>query len=211
MNGYIAAKRKVPLKFKVLNGFVRIRKPALVVPLMVCTGGLYGLYWLFRTSEELREALREDDEIRPVFELLLTLATLGLYGFWIMVRNARKVHTSSLYFRRSHVDLSHTLGWLYFFTPFTLGITFFVAVAKVQAQLNDFATLAAERERARSAGSVSTPSLERRVLLAPASSRRLPVESEPSSEDDRVSPLPVVSPEASAAKAGIRTRQRAFE
>jgi hypothetical protein len=219
MNGYAAAKRKVPLKFKVLDEFVHVRTPALVVLFTLCTGGLYGLYWLYRTSAELHEALREDEEIRPALEILLTVLTLGLYGFWIVLRNARKVHTASLYFRRSHVDLSHTIAWLYFFAPFTVGITYLVAVAKVQAQLNDFAVLARERARARSAGSVSTPSLERRVMLVPASSRSLLVD--PPSEKDvlqaaasesRVSPLPVISPEASAARArSFKTRQGVFE
>jgi hypothetical protein len=215
MDGYIAAKRKVPLKFKILNGFVRIRRPALVVALTLCSGGLYGLYWLYRTSAELCGSLREDEEIRPALELLLTVCTLGLYGFWTLLRNARKVHTASLYFRRNHTDLSHALGWLFFFAPFTLGITFLVAIAKVQAQLNEFAELAAMRDRARSAGAVSTPSLERRVLLVPAtSSRRLPTEQEsddpssplPALADARESPLPVVSPEASAARDGSLKR-----
>jgi hypothetical protein len=197
---------------------------------IVATAGLYGVYWLYKSSVELRAALQDDDEIHPLLETMLVVCSVGLYGIWLLLRNARKVHSTSLYFRRSHRNLSETIGWLTFFAPFTFGISLLVAAHMVQAQLNAFADLAAERERSRRAGSVSTPNLVRKVMLVPASisSRRLPAAldsdngaaSEPSDDpsgrvsgvvDREPSPVPraasstltAVSPEESA-----RTRLR---
>lgn len=178
MTGYHAAKRKVPLKFKLLGGIVRTRHPALLVVLTTLTLGFYAFYWLHEMGAALHDAIGDEREIRPTLETILNVCTFGLFGLWLMVRNARKIHATSLYFRRSHRDLSPSLIWLTFFAPFTFGLTLFVAMVRLQEQVNSFSRLADERTRARSAGSVSTPSLERKVMLKPMVPSRIPAESE---------------------------------
>jgi hypothetical protein len=169
-DAYRAARRKVPLKFYLRGGHMHPQDPTVVVTLTAVTLGLYGLLWLYRTSRSLRNTTGEP-QIHPLIELVLTLGTGGLFGLWASFRNTRMVHATSLYFRRSHRDLSNEVLWMFFFAPFTLGVTLLVAMFKQQVQLNEYAKLSDERERARIAGSSSTPSLERVVPIVPVSTR----------------------------------------
>jgi Domain of unknown function (DUF4234) len=171
-DAYRAAKRKVPLKYKLYGGHIEDIEPWKVVVPTVLTLGLYGFYWQYRASAGVREASHEK-QVHPALEILLSVCTLGLFSLWAMFRNARRIHACSLYFRRSHKDLSELLLPLYFFAPFTIGITLLVAMAKSQEQLNDFAQLTGERERARAAGDASTPSLLKQVAIVPISARRV--------------------------------------
>jgi hypothetical protein len=171
-DAYRAAKRKVPLKYKLYGGYIEDVDPWKVIVPTVLTLGLYSFYWQYRASMGIREASHEK-QVHPALELLLSVCTLGLFSLWAMFRNARRMHACSLYFRRSHKDLSELLLPLYFFAPFTVGITLLVAMAKSQEQLNDFAQLTEERERARAAGDASTPSLLKQVAIVPISARRV--------------------------------------
>jgi hypothetical protein len=170
-DAYRAAKRKVPLKYKLYGGHIATIEPWKVVTATGLTLGLFGLYWLYRCSSAIRRSTHEA-QIHPALELGLVVLTGGIFGLFAMVRNVRRLHATSLYFRRSHEDLSDLLFWLYFFAPVTLGGTLLYAVSKVQAQMNDFSELTDERERARLLGNDSTPSLKKPIKIEPSSARR---------------------------------------
>ncbi len=54
--------------------------------LIVITGGIYGLYWLYCMGEELRELSGEPRLPRGGTLVLLTVVTLGIYHwYWIFV------------------------------------------------------------------------------------------------------------------------------
>jgi hypothetical protein len=63
----------------------------LVVALSVLTFGLYAYYWLYKTTDELREESGRDD-LHPIVDLLLALVTFGLWGLWAGYRNAKITH-----------------------------------------------------------------------------------------------------------------------
>lgn len=59
------------------------RDPIMTLVLTLVTCGLYGLYWLFVTTEEVNKGLGRE-EYNFVKEFLLTMVTCGLWGmFWM--------------------------------------------------------------------------------------------------------------------------------
>jgi len=62
-----------------------------VTLLCFVTCGIYALFWKYRTTHELRGATG-DDGLNPLTDLVLTLATCGLWGIYTDFRNAQKAH-----------------------------------------------------------------------------------------------------------------------
>jgi hypothetical protein len=57
------------------------QSPAMVIILTVVTCGLYGLYWYYRTSEDIQDAAGVRD-VSPGMEVALILVTCGLYTIY---------------------------------------------------------------------------------------------------------------------------------
>lgn len=81
------------------------RNPALVVALALITFGLYAYYWLYKTTDELREESGRDD-LRPIVDVLLALLTFGLWGLWAGYRNAKVAHELFEELGAEHTDRS---------------------------------------------------------------------------------------------------------
>jgi hypothetical protein len=113
---------------------IKPREPAVVVILMLVTFGLYGLYWLYRTSDELHRATR-DPAIRPGIDLLLTLLTCGLWTIYVMYRNAQRAHALLWQFDPYRRDPSQTVLILSVISYF-VGFTGLVAAFLTQQELN---------------------------------------------------------------------------
>jgi hypothetical protein len=150
IDAYDAARARVPIKFRLAGGALPSRRSLRTALWCAVTFGLYGLFWNYQVSRGLRDTLGLK-RYHPVRELVLTLLTLGLYGLWLPVRHARRVHSASLFFQRSHVDISQRVLWAMMLAPFTMGLSALWGVMHVQRQLNRFSRLANERERERRA------------------------------------------------------------
>ena len=81
------------------------RSPVAVVLLSFVTFTLYAYYWLYKTTDELREETGRDD-LSPVLDVILTLATFGLWGLWAAYRNAKIVHEEMELRGKVHTDRS---------------------------------------------------------------------------------------------------------
>jgi hypothetical protein len=116
---------------------VKKRNPLLVAALAFVTCGLYGYYWLYATTEELREESARD-ELRPFVDVLLAALTCGLWGLWAGYRNAQVAHEL---FREHGVEHADRSGPVAIFGALTLvsGWAWLVALALLQEDLNRLA------------------------------------------------------------------------
>ena len=57
------------------------RSIAEVIVLTLVTCGIYGLYWIYAFSTDIKTYL-DDETINPGLELLLTIVTCGIYGIY---------------------------------------------------------------------------------------------------------------------------------
>ena len=60
---------------------IQKRGIAEVIILSLVTCGIYGLYWLYAMSKDIKTYL-DDETIDPGVELLLTIVTCGIYGIY---------------------------------------------------------------------------------------------------------------------------------
>ena len=81
------------------------RSPLVVVLLSLCTFTLYAYYWLYKSTEELREETGRND-LSPLLDVFLTLATFGLWGLYAAYRNAKIVHEEMELRGQVHTDRS---------------------------------------------------------------------------------------------------------
>lgn len=58
-----------------------VRSIAMVIIFSFITCGLYSLYWLYVTTDEVKQYLN-DSTIDPSIDLILTIITCGLYTFY---------------------------------------------------------------------------------------------------------------------------------
>lgn len=119
------------------------RHPAVVVLLSLVTCGLYGVYWLYRTTAELRNATG-DDRLRPGVDLLIGLLTLGLWYIFVQYRNARVIHRARSAFEPGVSDHSVLVLVLNVLALF-VGVTGLVAIYVLQGDLNELAREEPER------------------------------------------------------------------
>ena len=72
------------------------RSVGMVILLSFVTCGLYLIYWLFKTSQELQEAANEDESLSPAIELLLIFVTCGLYTYYWFYKYGKKIYKIQL-------------------------------------------------------------------------------------------------------------------
>ena len=58
-----------------------VRNPFVVYILTMVTCGIYGIFWIYKTSEELNAALGRED-FNPTMEVVLGMVTCGLWILW---------------------------------------------------------------------------------------------------------------------------------
>jgi hypothetical protein len=112
------------------------RDLAVVALLTIFTCGLYGLYWQYKTTEELAASTRK--ELNAGLELLLTVVTCGVFGIYAHYRNAQVVTEQLRALRGSHDDKS-TLILVLDLASLAVGVTWIVAVVMLQDELNTLA------------------------------------------------------------------------
>jgi hypothetical protein len=118
-------------------GAVQERNSVVVLVLSFVTCGFYALYWIYKTSDELREQTG-DTSINPALDLLLSIVTCGIWGIYAEYRNAQKVHAQLVASNPYRKDQSQTVLILNIASLF-VGITGLVAIYVVQEELNQLA------------------------------------------------------------------------
>lgn len=116
---------------------MRKRNPLAVVALTLVTFGIYAYYWLYKTTDELREKTGRED-LHPAVDVLLALITVGLWGIWAGYRNARIVHEELTDRGEEHSDRSLAVAGISALSLVS-GWAWVVAMAVLQEDLNRFA------------------------------------------------------------------------
>jgi hypothetical protein len=102
--------------------------------LSVVTCGLYYLWWMYTTDQELKEAL-QDNDINPGTDLLLTVVTCFMWSIYVEYRNAQKVHAALLSrdpYAKDHSDAVIMLN----VAGYVVGMTWIVATYILQEEYN---------------------------------------------------------------------------
>lgn len=60
----------------------KAREPVLVLICYLITCSLYGVYWHYKVSGEIQQALGRMDDVPPGLEILLIIITCGIYGIY---------------------------------------------------------------------------------------------------------------------------------
>lgn len=110
------------------------RSPVAVAILAFVTFTLYGYYWLYKTTGELREETGRGD-LSPILDVLLTAVTFGLWGLYAAFRNARIVHEEMELRGVEHTDRSLPVA-LFGALSAVSGWAWLVSMALVQEDLN---------------------------------------------------------------------------
>ena len=113
------------------------RNTFVVLILMVITFGIYGIFWMWKTTKELREETGRKD-LRPGVDFLLFLMTLGIWGIWVGYRNAEIVHEELLGRSEKHNDRSLFVLGIGLLTWVT-GCSWLVMAALLQEDYNRLA------------------------------------------------------------------------
>ena len=85
------------------------RNPVTVAVLTLLTFGVYAYYWLYRTTDELKEETGRDD-LNPLIDLLLAIVTVGFWGIYAGARNAKIAHEEMVARGHAHSDRSLAVG-----------------------------------------------------------------------------------------------------
>lgn len=126
-------------------GAITERNSAIVVLLSIFTCGIYALYWLYKTTEELKNATN-DAQLNPALDLVVSILTCGLWGMLVTYRNAQKVHQAILPYSPQHKDQSQPVLILGI-ASLVAGLTWVVAVYLTQEELNMLGRAANEQRR----------------------------------------------------------------
>lgn len=128
------------------------RNPLLVVALTFLSFTLYAYYWLFKTTDELKEESGRDD-LHPFLDVVLAALTFGLWGLWAGYRNAKITHELFDELGEEHTDRSVPValfgaasivsGWTWLISMFLLQDDY----NRLAQVLDDDARRAAQRAR----------------------------------------------------------------
>lgn len=140
-------------------GRVTKRNPILVVALTFVTFTLYGYYWLYKTTDELKEETGKDD-LHPVLDVVLTALTLGLWGLWAAYRNARIAHELFEEVGEKHTDRSLGVA-LFGVASFFSGWAWLISMALLQDDLNRLADALSNEDLAYEPHDVRAPARAR--------------------------------------------------
>jgi hypothetical protein len=113
------------------------RNPVVVVVLSLLTCSLYGFYWLYVTTKELKEETG-DERLDPTVDLLLAIVTFGLWGIYAAWRNADIAHRALVARGVAHQDRSAMIAGFGIATYF-FGLAWLVSVALLQEDYNALA------------------------------------------------------------------------
>lgn len=80
------------------------RSPWAVVLLAIVTCGIYHLYWLYQTSSELKDNLKNDNN--PPLDVVLSIITFGIYQVYLLYRNGKQLVTFQRRFNLPENDVS---------------------------------------------------------------------------------------------------------
>ena len=113
---------------------IQERSGAVVILLTFVTCGIYFLYWIYKTSDELRIALG-DESISPGTDLLLSIITCGFWSLYVEYRNCEKVHLALIAVDPYHQNQATTVLMMNLLA-FPVGFTNFVAIYLAQEEYN---------------------------------------------------------------------------
>lgn len=113
------------------------RNPLLVVALTFVTFTVYAYYWLYKTTDELKEESGRGD-LHPILDVVLAALTFGLWGLWAAYRNARITHELFEELGEDHTDRSLGVA-LFGAASFFSGWTWLVSMAQLQDDYNRLA------------------------------------------------------------------------
>jgi hypothetical protein len=108
-----------------------------VLLLTLVTCGIYLVYWVYQTSTELKQATG-DPSINPTLDLVLMLVTCTLWGYYVLCRDAEKLHRVLVGVDPGHKDQSQTVVTLCVAALF-VGFTGAIAIYLVQEDFNRLA------------------------------------------------------------------------
>jgi len=120
-------------------GIVQERNAVVVLLLGLVTCGVYMIYWLYKTSAELQEAL-QDQEINPMVDLILVIVTCFIWGIYVEYRNSQKAYAVLSRRDARAVDQTQTILILNI-AQLVVGVTGFIATYILQEELNKLARL----------------------------------------------------------------------
>ncbi|WP_300369984.1 DUF4234 domain-containing protein [Brachyspira sp.] len=69
-----------------------VRSIPMIVVLIIVTCGIYYIYWIYKTTEEIKNFMERED-INPTLELILSIVTCGLYTFYWIYKYGKMVNT----------------------------------------------------------------------------------------------------------------------
>lgn len=110
------------------------RNPVTVAVLTLLTFGVYAYYWLYRTTDELKEETGRDD-LNPLIDVLLAIVTVGFWGIYAGARNAKIAHEEMVARGHAHSDRSLAVAGVAALSLVS-GWAWIVAMAMVQDDLN---------------------------------------------------------------------------
>lgn len=58
-----------------------VRSIPMLVILIIVTCGIYHIYWLYKTTDEIKNFM-ESEDINPTLELILSIVTCGIYTYY---------------------------------------------------------------------------------------------------------------------------------
>lgn len=113
------------------------REPVMVLLLSFVTCGIYGIYWQYVTTTELRDASGRQD-LNPGLDLVVTLLCCGLWSLYVQYRNAQIIHEVLTARGIAHEDKSNTVLLLNI-AHFVTGVTGFIPPLILQDEYNKIA------------------------------------------------------------------------
>ncbi|HEY3450464.1 MAG TPA: DUF4234 domain-containing protein [Myxococcales bacterium] len=113
------------------------RNPAIVLLLTLVTCTIYWFYWIYVTTDELKQTTGKAD-LNPALDVVLSIVTCGIWGIYVEYRNAQLVHETLDARGVRHEDRSVVILILNL-ASFFVGVTGLIAIVLLQDELNKLA------------------------------------------------------------------------